>query len=299
MFPLPPYLTVEQLDASIKLWLDEDIGSGDVTTAATISATTMARGVFRAKAVGVLAGSFVVDRVFELVDPRITCAWTVGDGERAASGQIVATVSGPAAGILIGERLALNLMQRMSGISTSTAAMVAACGDHKARILDTRKTVPGLRLLDKWAVLQGGGVNHRIGLYDMIMVKDNHIAAAGGITNAVAAADTFRKQQQATILQIELETRTLEEVTIGADLEAVDRLLLDNMVRVSDGVVDTSMLAEAVGIVAGRKPTEASGNVTLATVPAIAATGVDYISSGALTHSVVALDISLGVVLEA
>jgi nicotinate-nucleotide pyrophosphorylase (carboxylating) len=292
-------LTDAQLDAAISRWLDEDVGTGDVTTKATIPSSTNAYGEFIAKATGMLAGSYVAERVFRSLDPSIETSWFSEDGMPVSKGDIIGTVTGPAAGILVGERLALNVVQRMSGIATATAQMVKACGTHRARILDTRKTAPGLRLLDKWAVVQGGGVNHRIGLYDMIMIKDNHIAAAGGIRQAVAAAHAFRQRSGKTELEIELETRTLEEVRIGAALEPVDRLLLDNMVRIADdGSVDTSMLIEALRIVGRRKTTEASGNVTLSTVPAIAATGVDFISSGALTHSVTALDISLGVVLR-
>jgi nicotinate-nucleotide pyrophosphorylase (carboxylating) len=191
----------------------------------------------------------------------------------------------------MGERLALNLMQRMSGIATATRAMAEAAGD--ATILDTRKTAPGLRLFDKWAVRLGGGTNHRVGLYDMFLIKDNHIAAAGGIRAAIDAAGRYRKTH-APDLAIEIETRTLDEVDEVLAIGGVDRVLLDNMVEVGDnGLVDVTMLAEAVRRVGGAFETEASGNVTLATVPAIAATGVDFISSGALTHSVRALDISL------
>lgn len=294
MFPLPPYLTDAQIDQSILAWLQEDIGTGDITTESTIDQGTTAGGTFIAKAAGALAGTYVVERVFRQVDPTVQLNWNVADGDAVARGQTIGTISGSARSILIGERLALNLLQRMSGIATATRAMVAACGDAPSRILDTRKTVPGLRLLDKWAVLQGGGVNHRIGLYDMIMIKDNHIAAAGGIVEAVDAAHKYRRNTGQADKLIELETRTLDEVRIGSEIPAVDRLLLDNMVKIGeDGTVDTSMLREALTIVAGRKSTEASGNVTLDTVPAIAATGVDYISSGALTHSVVAMDISL------
>jgi len=173
--------------------------------------------------------------------------------------------------------------------------MVEAAKPHGAQILDTRKTAPGLRLLDKWAVKLGGGANHRIGLYDMILIKDNHIAAAGGVAEAVQAAQSWRSAHQPH-LKIEVETRTRAEVETVLELGGVDVVLLDNMVdRHGDGTVDTSRLAEAVALIDGRIATEASGNVTLETVPAIAATGVDYISSGALTHSVPALDVSLAI----
>jgi nicotinate-nucleotide pyrophosphorylase (carboxylating) len=173
--------------------------------------------------------------------------------------------------------------------------MVEAARPHRARILDTRKTAPGLRLLDKWAVLLGGGENHRIGLFDLVLIKDNHIAAAGGLAPAVRAARRYL-QETGRPLSIEVETRTLDEVRAALDEEGIDILLLDNMVRLRDDrSVDTTRLEAAVSLIGGRIRTEASGNVTLATVPAIAATGVDYISSGALTHSVQALDLSLSI----
>lgn len=299
MSPLPPYLNDEILTRAITQWLSEDVGSGDATTLATISPTRRARGELRAKANGVLAGSYVVGKVFEIIDQGTEIQWRIDDGGKLNRDDLIGNVAGPAAAILVGERLALNLLQRMSGIATATAAMVSACAGTNAKILDTRKTAPGLRLLDKWAVLQGGGTNHRIGLYDMMMIKDNHIASAGGIEYAVRAADSYRTLSERTDLLIELETRTLDEVRVGAGLEEVDRLLLDNMVQISaDGTIDISMLEQAIAIVGGRKETEASGNVTLSSVPQIAATGVDYISSGTLTHSVVATDISLVVVVE-
>ncbi len=191
------------------------------------------------------------------------------------------------------ERLALNVLQRMSGIATVTRRMVEAARPHPARILDTRKTAPGLRLLDKWAVRLGGGENHRLGLYDMILIKDNHIASVGGVRAAIEAAQQYRQDRDAS-LSIEIETRTLDEVQAVLETDGVEVILLDNMVTVQpDGAIDTSLLQEAVALVDGRMATEASGNITLATVPAIAATDVTYISCGALTHSVKAMDLSL------
>ncbi|MCB0717206.1 MAG: carboxylating nicotinate-nucleotide diphosphorylase [Bacteroidetes bacterium] len=294
---LPDYIRTYDLDRAIAAWLLEDVGTGDVTTAATIPGSTRARAELTSKAPGTVAGLRVAEHVFHAVDESLQVQWETADGERVESGQFLGAITGSAAAILVAERLALNILQRMSGIATLTAAMVDACGTTGATILDTRKTAPGLRLLDKWAVLLGGGENHRIGLFDMIMVKDNHIAAAGGIAEAVGAADRWRREHNPD-LEIELEARTLEEVRVGAALEAVDRLLLDNMVRIQGGRTDTTMLEQAIKIVAGRKSTEASGNVTIETVPAIAATGVNFISSGALTHSVQALDISLSVKLS-
>ena len=243
-----------------------------------------------------LAGLAVAERVFAALDPQVAVTWDAADGDAVEAGARFGTVEGPARAILTGERLALNLMQRMSGIATATRRYVEAAG--AATILDTRKTAPGLRAFDKWAVRLGGGRNHRTGLYDMILVKDNHIAAAGGLSAAVEAAQAYRAAHDER-LQIEVETRTLDEVDALLEIGGVDRVLLDNMVRLhDDGFVDTSTLEEAVRRIGGRIETEASGNVTLATVAAIAATGVDFISSGALTHSVQALDISLKIALR-
>jgi nicotinate-nucleotide pyrophosphorylase (carboxylating) len=276
--------------------LAEDLADGDVTTLATVSDNRFAEATFLAKENGVLAGLDVANHVFGRVDTLwgggFTLVWDLRDGDAVTAGTQFGTLRGPAPIILMGERLALNLMQRMSGIATATRAMVEAAGPG-TKILDTRKTAPGLRAFDKWAVRLGGGTNHRVGLYDMFLIKDNHIAAAGGIRAAIDAARRYRAEH-APDLAIEIETRTLDEVDEVLAIGGVDRVLLDNMVEVGDdGFVDTTMLAEAVRRVSGAFETEASGNVTLATVPAIAATGVDFISSGALTHSVRALDISL------
>lgn len=282
---------LSSIDELIDRALAEDVGSGDVTTLATIPAERQATATFLAKEPGVLAGLAVAERVFAALDPEIAIRWDAADGDAVAAGTRFGSVDGSARSILIGERLALNLMQRMSGIATATRTMAEAAGE--ATILDTRKTAPGLRVLDKWAVWLGGGTNHRVGLYDMFLIKDNHIAAAGGIRAAIDAARRYRAEH-ASGLAIEIETRTLAEVDEVLAVGGVDRVLLDNMVEVGDdGLVDVTMLAEAVRRIGGAFETEASGNVTLATVPAIAATGVDFISSGALTHSVRALDISL------
>lgn len=295
---LPPYLTSETLDLLLATALEEDLGAGDVTTEATIPPHTRATGRFLAKADGVVAGLAVAERVFAEVDPDVEVRFDVADGAEVENGQVFGSVTGRARSLLVAERLALNVMQRMSGIATATRRMVEATGPHPAQILDTRKTAPGLRGLDKWAVLLGGGTNHRVGLYDMILIKDNHIAAAGGVREAIEAARAYCAEREAA-LEIEIEARTLSEIREVLATGGVDRILLDNFVRVNaGGVVDTSGLAEALALVGGRVPCEASGNVTLATVPAIAATGVAFISSGALTHSVTALDISLKLRLE-
>ena len=280
------------IDALIERALAEDVGPGDVTTLATVPAGQRARATFLAKEDGVLAGLTVAERVFAALNPRVAVSWTHADGDTVTAGTRFGTVEGPARPILTGERLALNLMQRMSGIATATRQMVEAAGPG-TEILDTRKTAPSLRTLDKWAVRLGGGTNHRTGLYDMFLIKDNHIAASGGIRPAIEAARAYRKEH-ALDLAIEIEARTLEEVDEVIEIGGVERVLLDNMVALADdGRIDVTALAEAVRRIGGRFETEASGNVTLATVPAIAATGVDFISSGTLTHSVRALDISL------
>lgn len=294
MFPIPPSL-VEDLDSLIERALAEDVGDGDVTTLATIPADKLAKAHFLAKANGVLAGLAVAERVFDAVDERLSVSWTAADGESIVSGTVFGRVEGSARSILTAERLVLNLMQRMSGIATAAHRMAEAA--RPARILDTRKTAPGLRSLDKWAVRLGGAENHRVGLFDMVLIKDNHIVSAGGIEPAIKAAHKFLRKDDLD-LPLEIETRKLDEVDEVLRVGNVDRIMLDNMVKWNSDGLDTSLLAEAVQRIAGRFETEASGNVTLETVGAIAATGVDYISSGALTHSVTALDLSLKVEME-
>lgn len=294
MFPIPPSL-VEDLDSLIERALAEDVGDGDVTTLATIPADKLAKAHFLAKANGVLAGLAVAERVFDAVDERLSVSWTAADGESIVSGTVFGRVEGSARSILTAERLVLNLMQRMSGIATAAHKMAEAA--RPARILDTRKTAPGLRSLDKWAVRLGGAENHRVGLFDMVLIKDNHIVSAGGIEPAIKAAHKFLRKDDLD-LPLEIETRKLDEVDEVLRVGNVDRIMLDNMVKWNSDGLDTSLLAEAVQRIAGRFETEASGNVTLETVGAIAATGVDYISSGALTHSVTALDLSLKVEVE-
>ena len=295
---LPHYLTEGDIDAVIRRGLLEDVGPGDVTTLATIPEGTSADAVFLAKATGTVAGLFVVERVFAALPGPTSLEWDIADGDRVENGQVFGRLNGNARSILEGERLALNLLQRMSGIATATRAMVDAAAGG-ARILDTRKTAPGLRGLDKWSVVLGGGTNHRVGLHDMILIKDNHIAACGGITGAIQAAHRYRANHRRDDLEIEIEVRSTAELDDLLVVGGVDRVLLDNMVSVSPAGVDTTRLEAAATRIGGRFQTEASGNVTLETVGAIARTGVDYISSGALTHSVRALDISLKVTLSA
>lgn len=285
------------LAADIRRWLEEDLGGGDVTTNATIPLGSTATGDFRVKQDGVIAGLEVANLVFAILDESVRVNFVVQDGATVSAGTVIGSISGPAHPILSGERLALNVMQRMSGIATATSRFAASARPFGTRILDTRKTAPGLRTLDKAAVLLGGGVNHRAGLHDMILIKDNHIAASGSIDEAIRRAVAYR-QANGLQIEVEVEVRTFDELEATLRHTGVDRILLDNMVKVTDGVVDTTMLRRAVEIVGGRIPTEASGNITDQTVAAVAATGVDFISSGALTHSVKALDISLSIALN-
>ncbi|MCS7082190.1 MAG: carboxylating nicotinate-nucleotide diphosphorylase [Bacteroidetes bacterium] len=273
-----------RVEPAIEAALREDLGSGDLTSLATVPDTAQAEGTFWAKSSGVVAGLMVAERVFHRLDPSVRVHWTVSDGARIEAGTAFGFVRGPARSLLAAERTALNFLQRMSGIATRTRAFVEAVLGTKARILDTRKTAPGLRWADKWAVRLGGGENHRMGLYDQVLIKNNHIAAAGGLE---AALYRCREYLRAHGLEpfITVEARTLEEVDRILHLGGVHRILLDNM--------DPEGLREAVARVAGRLETEASGNVTLENVRAIAETGVDYISVGALTHSAPALDLSL------
>jgi len=267
----------------IELAIAEDIGPGDATSQATLDPRALLTGCIVAKEAGVLAGLPVAETVFRLVDPAIRFNPLAHDGQEVVPGEVVARVSGPGPSLLAAERLALNFLQRMSGIATTTRDYVDAVAVTHATILDTRKTVPGHRLLDKYAVRMGGGVNHRTALFDMVLIKDNHIVGAGGITPAVVRARAAHPQ-----LPIEVEVDTLDQLREALTIQPpLDRIMLDNM------SFDT--MREAVEITAGRVPLEASGNVTLHTVADVAATGVDYISVGALTHSVRALDLSMNV----
>ena len=274
---------LDQLKPSVQRALEEDIGDGDVTTLCTIPADAKLEGRFIAKAAGIIAGLEVARLTFALLDERVQVESSIRDGDLVSKGQVFGRVSGPARALLTGERTALNFLQRMSGIATLTRQYVEAVKPHQAIILDTRKTAPGLRRLDKWAVELGGGQNHRTGLFDMVLIKNNHITAVGSITAAINRVRECDDRHR----PIEVEVRTLDELREVLALQP-DRILLDNM--------SFDQMREAVEIAAGRVPRvplEASGNVTLETVNAIAATGVDFISSGALTHSVKALDISL------
>ncbi|XP_065857233.1 nicotinate-nucleotide pyrophosphorylase [carboxylating], chloroplastic [Euphorbia lathyris] len=293
----PPSHPTYDLKGVIKLALDEDAGDrGDVTCIATIPFDMEVEAHFLAKEDGIIAGIALAEMIFHEVDPSLKVEWSRKDGDYIHKGLQFGKVSGRAHNIVVAERVALNFMQRMSGIATLTKAMAdAAC---PACILETRKTAPGLRLVDKWAVLIGGGRNHRMGLFDMVMIKDNHISIAGGIINAIRSVDLYLEQKNLQ-MEVEVETRTLEEVNevlnyTSQTKTSLTRIMLDNMViPLPNGDIDVSMLKSVVESINGRFETEASGNVTLETVHKIGQTGVTYISSGALTHSVKALDISL------
>lgn len=279
------------LDSSINRLVEEalieDVGMGDVTTEAIVQTGTKGKAEILVKQSGILAGLEIAWLVFHQIDPELSFAPRVRDGEKVSAGTVAVLLEGTLGTILRGERTALNFLQRMSGIATLTSSFVEAVRHTRARITDTRKTAPGLRALDKLAVRAGGGVNHRFGLDDMVLIKDNHIAAAGGI---IPAIDQCQKYLRACGLsmKVEVETRTLEEVDLVLRRGGVDRIMLDNFTP--------PMMREAVTRIGNRVEVEASGNVNMDTVREIAETGVDFISIGALTHSPKALDISLEVV---
>ena len=270
------------IDSVVRMALAEDIGSGDITTALTVPECAQATAVMTAKGTGVIAGMDLVRAVFRIVGGEIEFKFSLSDGAEVNAGTNIAIFTGSTRAILTGERVALNFLQRMSGIATMTARYVDLVSGTKARIIDTRKTTPGLRILEKYAVTVGGGFNHRFGLDDGILIKDNHIEAAGGIANAVAAA----KEKAPHTLRIEIEVTSLDQLH-EAIAAGADAILLDNM--------DLETMRQAVNINAGRAVLEASGGVNEDSVAAIAQTGVDLISSGALTHSTKALDISLNI----
>jgi nicotinate-nucleotide pyrophosphorylase (carboxylating) len=267
--------------------LKEDIKNGDITTKATISKSKKAIGKFLVKADGIIAGLEVAKAVFKFVDPKIKFDIKIKNGSEVKYGDVAAIVSGKAQSLLTAERTALNFLQRMSGIATSSNNYSEMVKHTKAKVIDTRKTVPGLRNLDKLAVKLGGCANHRIGLYDMFLIKDNHIEVAGSITKAVETCVKYNKKHR-TKFKIEVETKNLKEVEEAIKTKA-DIIMLDNF--------EIDEMKKAVKIINGKSKIEASGGVNLETVKAIAETGVDFISVGALTHSVKALDISLEITL--
>ena len=276
------------IDEIIKATLEEDIRGGDITSLAVISKDVNASGKFLIKQNGIIAGLEVAERCFHLYDEKIRFIKNISDGDKVLSGEIAAQVYGSAISLLTVERTALNFLQRMSGIATTANIYQQKINHTKAKIIDTRKTVPGLRVIDKLAVTFGGCENHRMGLYDMFLIKDNHIAVAGSITSAVNAAVKFKEEKKLSA-KIEVETKNLAEVEEALSTQA-DIIMLDNF--------SIDEMKKAVSIINGKCRIEASGGITLDTIKEIAETGVDYISVGALTHSVKALDISLEIETE-
>lgn len=278
------YLSDSRVGRLIEQALMEDVGFGDITSESLIPEDQLGNAVLVAKESGIISGLEIVTIVFSNVDGQVTFSSDVQDGALVEKGTSLGMIHGPVRSILTGERVALNFLQRMSGIATLTHKYVHAVAGTKARITDTRKTVPGLRVLDKKAVVDGGGINHRFALDSMVLIKDNHIVAAGGVRNAVLRCKQYLQEIKMTI-PIEVETTSIQQVKELLEIGGIDRIMLDNY--------SLEEMAEAVKIIAGRFEVEASGGVTLSTVRAIAETGVDVISVGALTHSPKALDISL------
>lgn len=274
------YIEKNVLDKILLSALEEDIGNGDITSLSVIPGDVTASGKYIAKEGGVLCGIGIAERVYELIDEKVVFNRYFNDGDIVKKGDIIAEVSGPAVSLLTGERVGLNIMQRLSGIATRTYEAVKAVEGTKARITDTRKTTPGIRVLEKYAVRTGGGSNHRFNLADGILIKDNHIAAAGSITKAVENA----RKNSHHMLKIEVEVETFEQLEEALNAKA-DIIMLDNMTEED--------MAKAVKKVAGRAFTEASGNMGERDLTKVASTGVDIISIGALTHSVHSMDISL------
>lgn len=270
------------IDKLIDLAIEEDINTGDITTESLIPDSLNAVAEMTAKAEGVISGLALIRRVFEKFEKDIKWTPFVKDGEKVKRGDVILRIEAKYSTLLKGERISLNILQRMSGIATKTADYVNELKGYKTELLDTRKTVPGMRIFDKQAVSDGGAKNHRMGLYDLVMIKDNHIKIAGSITKAV---EQIRKNVGQGI-KIEVETTNLDEVKEALECN-VDIIMLDNM--------SNDLMKEAVMVVAGKTKTEASGNMTIERLKSVAETGVDYISVGALTHSVTALDISMNI----
>ena len=272
------------VDKLIELAIAEDIGDGDHTSLSSIPAGERGRMKLLVKQAGVLAGVEVAERVFRRLDPTVTFERILRDGDRVQPGDIAFYVEGNLITLLQSERVILNIMQRMSGVATQTAVYADALKGLKTKVLDTRKTTPGMRVLDKMAVKIGGGENHRIGLFDMILLKDNHIDFAGGIAKALSGARAYLKEKHKN-LKIEIEVRTLENIDEVFAAGGADRIMFDNF--------SVEQTRQAVKKVAGRAETESSGGITLENLRAYAECGVDYVSVGALTHQIKSLDMSL------
>jgi nicotinate-nucleotide pyrophosphorylase (carboxylating) len=277
-------LDKQLIDQFIVNSLNEDVGDGDHTSLATIPAGTEGKAKLLVKDEGVLAGVELAEEIFRIVDTQLKLDIFLTDGAKVKYGDIAFIVEGDVQSILKAERLVLNCMQRMSGIATKTRQIVDVLKDTGTKVLDTRKTTPGLRYLEKWAVRIGGGVNHRFGLYDMILIKDNHVDYSGGIKQAIENANKYLHSQNKK-LAVEIEVRNFDELEQVLQTGGINRILLDNF--------NFADLRKAVNIIGGRYVTEASGGITIDNIKEYAACGVDYISVGALTHSVKSLDLSL------
>jgi nicotinate-nucleotide pyrophosphorylase (carboxylating) len=280
----PPYITDEFLNGFISAALKEDVGDGDHSSLASIPVDARSTAQLLVKDQGIIAGVELAQYIFSFMDKTLKIELLTADGQPIKHGDVAFTVSGPARSILTLERLVLNCMQRMSAIATKTHYFTRLIEGTGAKLLDTRKTTPNFRLLEKWAVLTGGGKNHRIGLFDMVMLKDNHIDMAGGISRAINRTKEYLRATN-KMLEIEVETRNLSEVREVLAIGGVDIIMLDNM--------DLETMRAAVKEIGGKCKTEASGGVNESTIRAIAECGVDYISVGALTHAVKSLDLSL------
>lgn len=280
----PAYLTEEAIQSFVISALAEDVGEGDHSSLAAIPEKVIGKGKLLVKDEGIIAGLEMAAKIFHQVNPALQVTFFKKDGDGIATGEIAFEVVGPAQSILTAERLVLNCMQRMSGIATYTHRLCKLIDGTSAKLLDTRKTTPNFRLMEKWAVAIGGGHNHRYALYDMIMLKDNHVDMAGGIKNAIDRTQLYVHEKKKK-LKIEIETRSLREVEEVLQVGGVDVIMLDNM--------SGEDMKKAVEWIGGRYQTEASGGITEATLRAVAECGVDFISVGALTHSVKSLDLSL------
>jgi len=278
-------LVSPQIERLIRDALDEDIGAGDLATMATIAAAAQGKGFFRAKKAGVVAGLVLLERIFYFIDPKVQVCLLTKDGMAVSDGTVVAEALGPVRALLLAERTALNFLQRLSGTATLTRKLVDAVKDFPCKVLDTRKTTPGLRTLEKYAVRMGGGMNHRIGLYDAALVKDNHIEATGSIADAVKAV----RRHAPFMAKVEVEAGNLKQVQEAINAGA-DVIMLDNMTL--------AQMAEAVKLVNKRAWTEASGGITLDSIRTVAETGVDFISSGALTHSAPVVDFNMKITMN-
>ncbi len=278
------YLTTDRIHLFIDMALQEDVGEGDFSSLASIPSTAERKGKLLIKAEGILAGVELAQTIFHRIDPDLRFERLLMDGDRVMKGDIAFEIEGKVHSILKGERLVLNCMQRMSGVASYTHHLRSIIQHTQAKLLDTRKTTPNARIIEKWAVAIGGGINHRFGLFDMIMLKDNHVDAAGGVKKAILAASAYLKNNNKS-LAIEIEVRTIDELKEVLEVGNVNRIMLDNMT--------VAQLKEAVELVGSRYELEASGGITRSTIKDVAETGVNYISVGVLTHSYKSMDMSL------